>query len=368
MNSSLSNGRSPSSSLQPILRIGMYGFTNGERAALEASLKRTAGLPIWRAGDFGNADAWLINGSKVRVLPDGSLRILAGLPMERALKLSLGDVDRPVAFALPLSLEGFETRCTTFDPSSRHSISEVLRTFDNVLSMVQAQFLLGATILQHGPSLRDSVYHVSYRDKLLAVLNFRTGKAGLSPRVELADLARALWNPRPPGAGDAPADFSSIRIRELAWTYAARSGFKVLPSAYLTRIIYYRQVPQVSLSWIRDSQLLLLRELLCEPATMDSLRQRTSFTYDQLEEDLTSLYYAGAITTTWAKANGPVTDRRDAERHSSGSGMDSSWETDNAVPRHTDFTVPALLETKSDVRNINGIQYFTKQSMTVRND
>ena len=85
---------------QPILWLGMSGFAPEQRPVLEESLTRSPGSPSWRTCAFGDADAWLVNGSKLRVMPDGNLKVAPGLPTERALNLNLSEVDRPVAFGL----------------------------------------------------------------------------------------------------------------------------------------------------------------------------------------------------------------------------------------------------------------------------
>src|SRR5215213_4027526 len=102
---------------QPVLWLGISGFTPGQRASLEAALPRAAALPRWRLCALGDADAWWVNGAKVRLMPDGNLKVAAGLPTEHALQLNLSEVDRPVAFASPLASPQFEPRCV-FDPES----------------------------------------------------------------------------------------------------------------------------------------------------------------------------------------------------------------------------------------------------------
>jgi hypothetical protein len=162
--------------------MGMTGFDPQQRAVLEASLVRPAGLPRWRISAFGDADAWWVNGAKVRVLPDGNLKVGAGLPTERALNLNLTDVDRPVAFAAPIASADFEPRYS-FDPVSEPSIHAVLLQFESWLWLARAQFVLGAQIIRRGPELRHGIYHVSHSGRLLAVLDFQRAKAAISPRV-----------------------------------------------------------------------------------------------------------------------------------------------------------------------------------------
>jgi hypothetical protein len=350
---------SSSSVLQPILRIGLFGFSAEQRDDLCARLKQPGGLPRWQVCDFADADAWWINGDKVRVLADGSLRVLAGLPSERALKLNMSEIDRPIAFTRPLPSMPCEPLCT-FDPASQPGILGVLLKFNTLLNAVRVQYALGATISSHGSDLRRRIYHVCSHGRLLAVLNFCNGNAGISPQLHVADLQKAQWESRPPGAGDIPGDFLNLKVRQLSWTYASRCGLNMLPPIYRTATLYYRQVPRVPLSWTRDSQLLLLREILFEPATMEALRQRTGFAAEQLKHDLTCLYYAGAITATRGKSHGQLTHGGDSDRHSAGSTVPSAWQAGEVVPLHEEIMTPTLLQLNSRPRSLSGVDYFDK--------
>ena len=329
---------------QPILWLGMSGFAPQQRALLEASLLRPPGLCRWRVGAFGDADAWLVNGAKVRIMPDGNLKVAAGLPTEHALNLNLTDVDRPVAFGTPLASPDFEPRCT-FDPASEPGIHAVLLQFERWLWQVRAQFVLGAQIIGRGGELRHGVYHVSHDGNLLAVLDFLRGKAAISPRVHPVDLQKARWAKRPAGAAGLPESFVHLTPGQLAWVYVRRTDSDVLPARYRTETIYYRRVPGVPLRWLRDSHLMLLRELSGEAGTMDALRQRTGLALRDAERDLACLYYAGSITTTRAKA-GVTTNaaRDDSQPHSVGAGFDSVLSGAGQTFTHHDLTAPALLE------------------------
>jgi hypothetical protein len=324
--------------------MGMSGFAPQQRAVLEASLTRPAGLPRWHTCSFGDADAWWVNGAKVRLTPDGNLKVAAGLPTEHALNLNLEEVDRPVAFALPLAGDDFEPRYT-FDPVSEPSIHGVLLQFESWLWLTRAEFVLGAQIVHRGAELRRGVYHVSHAGRLLAVLDFQQGKAAVLPRVHPVDLWEAEWVRRPVGAHDLPESFVRVTPAQLAWAYVRRSDRDLLPPRYRTHTVYYRHVPGVPLRWLRDSQLLLLRELSVEAATLQALRERTGMTDAGVAHDLTCLYYAGAITTTQSKAAAPARPR-DSQPHSVGAGWDSLLRNDAHPPglNDHDLTAPAQLE------------------------
>lgn len=329
---------------QPVLWLGMAGFAPREREVLEASLGRSDGLPRWRPGAFGDADAWWVNGAKVRPTPEGNLKVSPGLPSEHTLSLDPGEVDRPIAFALPLAGDDFEPMCT-FDPVSQPSIDGVLAQFDHWLWLVRAQFVLGAQILDRAADLRRGVYHVGHAGRLLAVLDFQHGEAAIAPRVHSSDLWQAQWLTRPAGAHGLPESFVPTTPTHLTWTYVRRTDRDMLPERYRTQTIYYRHVPRVPVRWLGDPQLLLLRELSAEPATIESLRHRTGLPLATIERELACLYYAYAITTTRDKAAAPLAALQERQARSSRPMMDPATGGDSRPSQqHDDLTAPALLE------------------------
>jgi hypothetical protein len=338
-----SKGSAPVAPEQPILWLGTSGFSPEQRAALESALGRTDELPRWRLGAFGDADAWWVNGEKVRVAPDGNLKVAPGLPTEHALRLDLAEVDRPIAFAAPLGCDEFEPQ-VLFHLASPPSTQAVLLQFDSWLWLVRAQFVLGARIIERGAELRNGVYHVSSQGRLLAVLDFAQGKGAVLPHAHPVDLAQARWDRRPPGARDLPATFVRVTPAQLAWTYVSRTDRDLLPGRYRDATIYFRHAPGVPIRWLRDSQLNLLRELAADPATLANLHQRTGLPMRQLERDLTALYYGYAITTTRSKAAAQrSSSHHDSVPNSVGPGLDSLLNGD-VTSQPADLTVPAQLE------------------------
>ncbi len=250
-----------------------------------------------------------------------------------------------MAFALPLATSEFAPPCT-FDPASQPSINAVLLQFEISLRMVRAQFVLGEQIIQRGAELRHGIYHISHRGALLAVLDFREGKAGLSAQLHPVGLRDAHWDKRPIGAGNMPESFVRTSLAELTWAYARRTDRNLLEPRYRAETIYYRHAPRVPLRWLRDSQLMLLRELSAEPGTLEALRQRTGLAVRHMEHDLSCLYYAGAITTTLAKAATPMATQGESHPPSVGPEMDSLLSGEGHSHYKRDLTVPASLEHK----------------------
>jgi hypothetical protein len=324
----------------------MAGFSPEQRSVLEASLARSPGSPVWRTCAFGDADAWFVNGRNVRVMPDGNLKVAAGLPTERALNLNLGEVDRPLAFALPLASTDFEPRCT-FNPASPPSIQAVLLQFEVWLRPLRSRFILGAQIVDLPPGQRKGVYHVSHGGRLLAVLDLDGGRCAVSSAATPAELLEASWSKRPGAAAGLPVGFLVTTPAQLAWTYVHRTDRDLLPPRYTTDPIYYRRVPRVPVRWLHDSQLMLLRDLSVEPGSLNELRQRTGLPLKHLKQDLTCLYYAGAITTTRAKATRLPTAEAEQQQPMSGPSLDSMLNSTHPGDHRDDLTAPALLEPRS---------------------
>ncbi len=329
---------------RPILYVGMTGFSPQQRADLTAIVARpNGGWPIWRVGPFWEADAWWINGSRISLLPNGDLRILAGQPTEQALNLKLEEVNRPVAFSTPLAVPDFEPACT-FDPSSESSMHKVLQRFDVWLQPLLFRSALGALIIEGGTALRGSIYHVLSKSTLLAVLDFRHGKAAVLPTALPGDLKDAHWDKRPNGAHDLPESFSPCTPAQLVWIHARHTGHDLLPARYRTEVLYYRHAPRVPMGWLRDSMLRVLSALAVEPGTFQALRERTGIADALLASDLACLYYAGAVTTTAFKAAGSTLLR--PERPSSHSRIEDLAALDGGStlpPMDSEQTAPAML-------------------------
>ena len=261
---------------------------------------RDCGPFDWRFCSFQDADAWLINGAKVRTVEADVIRISPGIPTEWAIKLGLKDVNRPLSFATPLP-EGFLPR-SSFDVSQPSTLLRALDQFSVWLRPLRLQFDLGREIVRRGNALRHGVFHVTSAGRLLAVLNFRSGKAALAPDASGSDIGAADWAQRPPAAGQIPPGFIASSISQLSWMYVRHSARDVLPDRYLEGPVYFRGPPRVPVQWISDAQLVLLRELQAEPATLQDLRVRTAMPLEQIQRDLACLFFAAAITSSPSKA------------------------------------------------------------------
>ncbi len=293
---------------QPILWLGLAGFTASQRALLSALVSaQPDGWPNWQIAKFSEADAWCVNGQSVNVLGDGTLRVPSATPSDPNLQINLQDVDRPIAFATPLPV-GFEPACT-FDASNSNSVRGMLQQFEGFLRPLRSQFYLGAMLADREPTLRIGVYHIMLKGALLAVIDLPGRRVGFAPSARPVDLREANWEKRPPSANDIPDQFVRASLTQVMWNYAQHTEHDVLPARYRSGTIYFRRPPRVPLRVLRDSHLVLLRELAAAPATFDELLRRTALEPRSMARDLASLYFAGSITSVKENANAGVSAR-----------------------------------------------------------
>ena len=311
----------------PLLRFGMIGFDRVQRQQIEGTAQILPHATTnWRAGAVANADAWLVCGDKTRAINSSTnggnenLRVLAGLPSERAVTLSLQHIDRPLAFSLPLNNPNMEPRFT-FELGSPHSIQTVLQQFERCLWLMHSQYMLGKYLVERELELKAAIYHVMYKDKLLAVMDFVSWRIGMLTDTDPQHFKNALWKKRPEEARDIPSNFLSTTVAELRWVYALHSTRYVLPARYRHELMYFRKSPQVPLSWLSDSHLLLLQVLSKRPVTFQNLIESTGLPDEQLARDLACLYFAGSLTTKPSKTAKANAEKNLQEKGSVRSGV-----------------------------------------------
>jgi len=331
----------------PILRLGLAGFSLQQEESLGAALERS-GSGLWHLGKFADADGWCVNGARVQVLPDGTVRIAPGVPGGRSLHLDLHDVDRPIAFSLPLAARQLEP-LFTFDAGSQRGIAAILEKFEGWLRPLMAQFCLASRILEQETVLGTGVHDVSINGRLIAVVDMR-GEIGVLPTAGPLDFDDAIWHRRPAGAV-IPDHFVRVGLAQLMWQFTQRTARDVLPQRYREETMYFRRPPRLSQRLLSDSHLLLLRELACAPADFADLQQRTGLGVTAMARDLAALYFVGAITTNPKRA-APVALRRGVDSLQlpsqppsvpSGLGTESAARagTPKRTPFVSDMTAPA---------------------------
>lgn len=336
----------------PVFRLGLAGFSAQQEAGLAAVLSSAApGAMVWELGLMADCDAWWVNGLRVEWLGNETVGIATGSPGGLSLQLHLPEVDRPVAFSLPLVCGEFQP-AYSFDAASRRSMNAVLEKFEAWLSPLSAQFCLASHIVEHETALGSGTFHVHLNSTLLAVVNM-PGEIAVLPSASPSDFEEAVWS-RPRSGVEIPDDFVRTSLSQLMWQYAVRTQRDVLPRHYRTGMLYYRRPPRLPQRAVLDSQLLLMRELASAPATFETLRERCGLEAGQLARDLAALYFVGSITSNPKRAaiNQRPQPRR-AEEPESSHGHHSSLPSalDSVLPPPTrrktptfgDPTAPAAL-------------------------
>jgi hypothetical protein len=103
----------------------------------------------------------------------------------------MADVDRPVAFSLPLAAPGFHP-AVTFELADRERCVAVLHQFAGWLQPMLAQFCLAASMSAHQPTLGAGSWEILRGGDLLAVVDLRLGRPLRPP-------PRRRISPAPPG-------------------------------------------------------------------------------------------------------------------------------------------------------------------------
>ncbi len=320
----------------PVLRLGLIGFTAEQQDYLAHRLKSHSGTMAWHVVPFADADAWFVSGARVQVSKNGFLRVPAAEPTSRATQLNLKEVDRPVAFSLPLAPGDFKP-LYTFDPAVRESLEAVLLKMQAWLKPLVNQFVLAGALVERQGALKSEIYHLSRHGALLAVIDLH-GDVGISPTATPGEIEMAEWGGRPESAGMIPGHFERVDLSQMMWQYATRSTRDLLAPRYRSVKIYFRRPPRVPHRLLKDTHLVLIRELALAPGTFVELQERTGIGEVQMARALAALYFVGGVTTSRHRAapQGSV--------HVSAEGQ-------NASPHSL---APSLLEGDSHFRNSEG--------------
>lgn len=332
----------------PVFLLGFGGFSPGQQQVFKDVLQGASGPTQWLVSEMTGADAWWVNGARLQLIGERTVRVGAGSPTERSLQLYLPDIDRPIAFSHPISCPEYQP-ALTFDPGSQASMNRVLEKFDATLSPLTAQFCLASHIVEHQTALGSGVFDVSVNGSLIAVVDMK-GEIGVLPNIGPADLEQSFWRRRAE-ALPIPHQFVRTSLSHLIWQYAVRTQRDILPRHYRTGPLYFRRPPRLPQRMLKDSHLLLMRELALEPMSFQALQQRTGLDETALSRALAALYFVGAVTANPKRAGinqrpyardalGP-----DSEPVSGPSSMPhgvARWPAPR-MPRAIDRTAPAAL-------------------------
>jgi hypothetical protein len=290
----------------PVLRLGLAGYSEAQqKTAADAARSAASARCAWELSPFPEADAWWLEGSRTMLLPNQHLRVQPAVPSNRSVQLALADVDRPVAFSLPLTAPGFKP-AVTFQLNERAEATRVLQQFAGWMKPTVAQFALAASVADHQPTLSAGSWEVLRGGDLLAVVDLKLG-AGVLPGATSEDFAAASWCIRNHGDVVIPTEFSRVSVSQLMWQYAQRSERDLLPPHYRAQPLYFRRPPRLAQRFQRDAHLLVMRELVAHPGlTFEDLQQSTGMTQAALAKCLSALYVVGSITSNPRRANLPT--------------------------------------------------------------
>lgn len=334
----------------PVLRLGLAGFTEAQqKAAADAAAAAASARARWCIGSFADADAWWLEGGRTLIMANQHLRVQPAVPSGRSVQLALGDVDRPVAFTLPIAAPGFQP-AVTFQLQDGKAAIVVLQRFADWMQTTLSQFALAASIADHQPLLNSGSWEVLRERDLLAVVDLKLG-AAVMPGVTPADFAEASWCLRDHGAVAIPPNYPRISVSQLMWQFAQRTERDLLPPHYRTSKLFFRRPPRLPQRQLRDAHLLLMRELAAQPGMYyDELQQSTGLGDAALGRFLSALYVVGSITSNPKRASsgaGRLPGSRDAHASASDQSVFNYSMLNPSQPpgprRIADMTAPAPL-------------------------
>lgn len=330
----------------PVLRLGLAGFSDDQQAAVAQALRGLGESSVWEVAAFDAADAWWMNGARTQVLAPDRIRVGSGTPEGKALQLQLTEVDRPIAFTHPLPQQFKPMHA--FDLASAQAMNGVLQKFETWLAPLTAQFCLAAHIIEHQSALGSGVFELRLNGQLLAVVDMQ-GEVAVRSTSGPSHFEGAMWR-RQSRPQPIPDNFVRTSLSQLMWQYALRSQRDALPKHYRTGLIYFRRAPRLPQRLLKDSHLVLMRQLSVAPSSFRQLQELCNTDELRLARDLAALYLVGSITSNPKRAARPpaVADAENtgsAGPHShlfGNSGVsDSSFRRPTLAP--ADLTAPAPL-------------------------
>lgn len=286
---------------KPHLRLAALGFPDS--ALITEPIRRRHVVLPWEPVPLHEADAVWICGSAARVHSGHLVEVVP--PHGEPLLIDPRAKPRLTFFSLPLADKGVKPS-HTFDPTSESSLEYAFRQAETVLRPLAMELLLGHEIAENLPMLRAHRYELTRRGSLVAVVDFG-GAVGISPRLALGDVQRAVWRAlrQPRGI---PEHFHVTTFAELFARYIDRVETDLLPTRYRQLPIHLRQGVRVPPKAMQDEHRAILRQLQSEALTYEELEFRLQLRPAVLRRALAVLFYASAITTNPARSRAGVVD------------------------------------------------------------
>jgi hypothetical protein len=287
----------------PVLRLGLAGFSEAQqKLAAEAAAAAATPRVVWEVGSFAEADAWWLEGRRTLIMPNKHLRVQPAVPSGRSVQIALADVDRPVAFSLPLASPEFRP-AISFTLEERKAAVQVLYQFTGFMQITLAQFALAASIADNQPTLGAGSWEVLRQGELIAVVDLKLG-AAVDPDATPADFVGASWSVRNHGGVLIPVNWPRASVSQLMWQFAQRSQRDLLPPHYRTKALFFRRPPRLAQRMLKDAHLLLMRELVTHPGMgFAELQDATGLADEPLARCLSALYVVGSITSNPKRAS-----------------------------------------------------------------
>ncbi|GAB3648108.1 hypothetical protein [Ramlibacter alkalitolerans] len=333
----------------PALRLGLAGFSDAQqKLAAEAAKAAATPRATWELASFADADAWWLDGRRTLFMPNKHLRVQPAVPSGRSVQIALSDVDRPVAFSLPLAPD-FKP-AVSFALEDHGASVQVLHQFAGFMQTMLAQFCLASSIADNQPTLGAGSWEVLRGGDLVAVVDIKLG-AVVDPSVAPGDFDDVTWCVRDHGAVMIPVNWPRASVSQLMWQYAQRSQRDLLPPHYRSKPLFFRRPPRLAQRQLRDAHLLLMRELVAQPGmTFDALQQATGLADVPLARYLSALYVVGSITSNPRRASAAanlaaaVRDPAPSKQSLFESVLDTTPRHSELVPRpQLDLTAPLPL-------------------------
>lgn len=198
-----------------VLRVGLAGFGAGEKAAIGkvmAAFRRTD----WLCGDADGADAWLVNGARLREVQGRHLRVMCTDASGRAQPIVIDGASRPLALASAAGVRLPTGTHPVFDLSRPESLTRVLHHFDRELHEAKTRFWTAAHILAHHATVGKAMFELRAGAEVLAVVDMK-GDVAVSPAAAESSFDGAVWVHRARKTVNIPDWFRRTTLSHLVW-------------------------------------------------------------------------------------------------------------------------------------------------------
>jgi hypothetical protein len=280
----------------PLLRLGLLGFGRQDAAKVGVLLRDAVVARCrWELASFEDADLWLLNSPHVTPIAAHGLHIFTPDTPQSPLTIYPQQSSRPVAFTEPLppTIDAM----MSIDLNNIYASANALNMFADTLQAVCLQFALGEQVASRQSGLVESIYHLHFETRLVAIIDLKHWQIAFSPQANCLEMSLASWRHRPLERMNPPMGFDVVSLEKLMWVYASRTLTDRLPDSYTTQLIHLRRLSVLPQSWLHQDHMNVIGLLSQQPLTLAVLQQRTGLPMQRLRACLSALYYTGTLTT-----------------------------------------------------------------------